>query len=309
MSFSASVKADLCSKKKSRKYCCMLSELYAVLLMCVVCTRDTIKIVSESEPFIERCCFLIKKLCGCDVYGSATKKETRTGVVSTLFINDGDSVRRILSRMPDGVADGEGAQLDAQFVKKPCCRRAFLRGAFLTAGTMSDPQKGYHFEISTPNAALAEGICALMREDGLSPRTTRRKAATVIYIKESEGIEDSLNYMGATLSVLSFMEIKVERDVRNTVNRRVNFETANIGKTASAAVRQREAIETIEAAVGLDNLPESLRGVARARLENPDASLAELLQQITPPVSRSGLHHRLARLVAISDGIRKRQKQ
>lgn len=308
MSFSSQVKADLCEKKRSGCPGCTYSELYAILLFCARVGPCSMRITSESPDFIERCKVLIEKAAKADdicVTGSDRHKKNPT---YTLVVRDADRVARILDRMPASLRSSVTLRIDVDYLKKPCCKKAFLKGAFLAAGTMSDPQKSYHLEISTPYYRLGGDLARLMEGCGLFPKEAKRKSSYVIYLKDSEGIEDFLNITGATASAFRFMEAKLLRDVRNNVNRVVNCETANIGKTVNAAERQRRAIELLDKRMGLSNLPEGLYQVARARFDNPDMPLAELCTKIEPPLSRSGLHHRLSRLVAMAESLDKENK-
>jgi len=196
---------------------------------------------------------------------------------------------------------------DARLLRQPCCRRAFLRGAFLAAGSVSDPLRSYHLEIVCRSAAQAHQLEEILHSFGLDGRCIERKRREggrmryVVYLKEAEQIADALNVCGASRGVLEMENARIVRDVRGSVNRRVNCETANIGKTVSAAVRQTEAIEYLRANVGFENLPESLREAAALRLEWPELPYAELGKLFSPPVGKSGVSHRLRRLEEMAD--------
>ncbi len=185
-----------------------------------------------------------------------------------------------------------------------CCFSAFLRGAFLACGTITSPEKNYHLEFVVPFLKLSGDLFCLMDELGLKPKKVLRKGSHVIYFKDSERIEDVLTTMGATNSSLELMGIKINKDIRNRVNRRVNFETANIGRAVIAGLAQVEAIETIQRFFGLDSLPEALRKTAEIRLENPEATLSELEELHDMEVSRSGINHRLGRLISIAEELK-----
>ena len=198
--------------------------------------------------------------------------------------------------------------LNSRLFKRDCCVQAFVRGAFLACGSVTDPNKEYHLEFSVPSLSLAEGLLSLLQEHGIPIKLASRKGIRLLYLKESEPIEDLLTYMGAVNNSLELMNVKIYKDVRNKVNRVTNCETANIEKTVNAAAGQVEAIRLIEQTLGLDELPEDLREVAGLRLENPDMSLRELCQSLVEPISRSGVNHRLKRLMAIADEIREKKK-
>lgn len=195
-------------------------------------------------------------------------------------------------------------------LKKECCRRAYLRGIFLTSGSVNDPKKSYHFEIQVMTEAEAASLTDMCRSLGLDAKylVRRRRDSEsgyyVVYLKEAEMISDALGMMGASRSMLELENARVVNSVRGTVNRRVNCETANLAKTVATSVRQCEDIEYIRDHYGFENLPELLRQTAQMRLSMPSASLRELAAAMDPPVGRSGVNHRLARLSEIADSLR-----
>lgn len=186
-------------------------------------------------------------------------------------------------------------------VRKNCCRRAFLRGLFLASGTVNDPEKSYQMEIRLPEPSLAEAVKELVRSFDLNAKMIERRNGFVVYLKEGDDIADFLVLIGANLSVLDMENIRVVKDVRNRVNRRVNCETANLNKSVKAGMTQAQAIQRIEEHIGLINLPDSLREIAELRLAHPDSSLQELGEMTDPPVGRSGVNHRLRRLMQIAE--------
>ena len=192
--------------------------------------------------------------------------------------------------------------------KKDCCVRAFIRGAFLAAGTISDPAGSYHFEITCPNEPCAIGLLSLMEACGLDPKEMQRKNSLVVYIKEGRRIEDLLTMMGAPVAMMSFENARILKEVRGGVNRRVNCETGNINKTVTAGLKQVRAIEALEEHGVLHDLPESLRETARVRTAHPDATIGELGEMLTPPVSKSGVNHRLRKLCALAAPYQKDEK-
>lgn len=186
--------------------------------------------------------------------------------------------------------------LTKDFVERSCCKAAFLRGLFLAYGSMTNPEKEYHLEINALTPMFAEEIHALAAECGIRFKVARRKGCEILYIKESEQIEDFLTLIGASSSSMKLMEIKVVKTVRNHVNRTTNCETANLNKTVSAASAQVQDIRFIEQTVGLSYLDEDLQELARLRLENEAMSLRELAAMLSVPISRSGVNHRLKRI-------------
>lgn len=197
--------------------------------------------------------------------------------------------------------DGVHARCDGLLVQSECCRRTFIRVAFLEKGTVNDPSKGYHLEIACRGNSQATQLCELMAKDGITGKVIERNKRMSVYVKEAEQISDMLALMGAHKAVLAMENERVIHQMRGTVNRRVNCETANINKTVNAAVRQIEAINYIQNNGGLHNLPESLQEMARVRLEWPDTSLGDLGQYLDPPVGKSGVNHRLRKLVEIAE--------
>ena len=195
-----------------------------------------------------------------------------------------------------------GGQQDVLFEpKKDCCARAFLRGAFLAAGTVSDPAKSYHLEITCPGEREAMLLLTLMERCGMEPKEMVRKGTPVVYIKEGQQVRDLLAMMGATVAMMELENARILKGVRGNVNRRVNCETSNINKAVAAGMKQIRAIKALEAAGELDTLSDGLYDIAQARLAHPDATLEELGQTLVPPVSKSGVNHRLRKLCEMAE--------
>jgi len=188
--------------------------------------------------------------------------------------------------------------------------REFLRETFLEIGSMSNPEKGYHLEFVCENESQAKKITETMKLFDITAKTVLRKRYTIVYLKESEDIVNLLNVMGAHKCLMDLENLRILKDMRNSINRRVNCETANISKTVSAANKQIEDIEYIKEHYGFDNLSDNLREVAKVRLAYPDAALKELGEYLVPPVGKSGVNHRLRKLSELADSIRgKRDKK
>lgn len=281
----------------AKKRCCKRAEFYGMLLFAASFRENSIKLQTEDAEAAKRFLSLANTVCGRELSLSYT--EGAGGVLYSVWA-EGEDAAFLLERMGHGAGEPL-LRLRRENLAGECCRPAFLRGAFLAGGSVSAPKQAYHLEIATPHAALAEDFARLLEEIQLSPLMTRRKGNTVLYFKNSEEIFDFLTVIGAPHAAMELMNLKIERDIRNNANRVANCETANIAKTTAAGVRQREAIRKIERAGLLDALPAELRSAAKLRLENPDCSLAELCGMIEPRVSKSGLNHRLAKLVAIAD--------
>ncbi len=226
--------------------------------------------------------------------------------VYTVRLTDHEMVRRILLAVK--WMDPKSGQIEPVFVhdiliQREDDRRAFLRGAFLAAGSLTDPRKQYHMEIVCAFAADARKLAEIFWFFHIDARTVRRKNSTVVYVKEAGQITDALNLMGAYVSQMDLTNVVIYKEVRNEVNRKVNCETANSNKTAVAAVRQLKAIEKIRDERGLESLPAQLMEIAQARLANPELDLKSLGETLDPPIGKSGVNHRLRRLIQIADGL------
>ncbi|MGI6227065.1 MAG: DNA-binding protein WhiA [Peptococcales bacterium] len=195
-------------------------------------------------------------------------------------------------------------KVSTSVTRKKCCRRSYLRGVFLGAGSVNDPESTYHLEIITTSEIYAQSLVELINKFGLDPKISTRKNWYVVYLKESEQIVNFLNIIEAHTALLTFESTRIQKDMRNKVNRLVNCETANLTKTINAAFRQRENIELIANTLGVENLPLGLRQVAEIRLEHPDISLKELGEMLDPPLSKSGINHRMRKIEKIAENIR-----
>lgn len=198
--------------------------------------------------------------------------------------------------------------IDEKLVSKACCKRAYLRGAFLAAGSVNNPEgASYHLEIASSSAEHSQALCELANAFELNARSIERKRGYILYLKEGEKIIEMLNLIGAHQALFKFEDVRILRDMRNSVNRIVNCETANLNKTINAAVRQIENIKLVDAEIGIDNLPPKLKDVALLRLEHPDMNLKEIGEMLDGKVSKSGVNHRLRKIEQIADGFRNPQ--
>ncbi len=202
---------------------------------------------------------------------------------------------------------GKDSEFRAQVLKKECCRRSFIRGAFLANGSMSNPGKSYHFEIVCRHQTQADNLCRLICQYGISAKIIERKNRFVVYIKESEGIIDVLNVMEAHKASMELENVRIIKEMRNSANRQFNCDAANINKMVQAATKQLEDIRLIQENIGLDNIPVPLQEMALVRLEYPDVSLQELGNYLDPPVGKSGVNHRLRKLAALAEEIREKE--
>lgn len=195
-------------------------------------------------------------------------------------------------------------RIDEKMVETDNEKRAYIRGAFLGGGSITNPEKNYHLEFVTHSEEYAHDLCELINSCGLNSKVIQRKNSFIVYIKEGEQIVDILNIMGAHSCLLELENIRIMKEMRNNVNRLVNCETANLSKTVNAAVRQVESIKLIQSKIGLKRLPQNLREIAELRLEYPDESLKELGEMLTPPVGKSGVNHRLRKIEKIAEELR-----
>ena len=223
---------------------------------------------------------------------------------NNVYILKVSKAREILDDL--GLMNGLGFHTlpDKKIIQKECCKRAFLRGTFLAAGSISDPEKGYHLEIVCSTMERAEQIQSIMKEFELDARIVTRKKNQVVYLKEGSQIVDFLGVVEAGIALMNLENIRIRKEISNNINRKVNCETANIGKTVSAAVKQIEDIRYIETHVGFSQLTEELEETAVCRLRYPEATLKELGEMMNPPVGKSGVNHRLRKLGRIADELR-----
>lgn len=294
MSFSGDVKREL-GKQYSKGRHCQLAELAAILEMVgrVQEKPCILEITSDNMVVLEKYAVLMRQLFEVDI----TKPL------------EGNIVEKILTTLKFFKEDGLALPLDEQrvdglLVQNVCCKRAFIRGAFLASGSMSDPNKSYHFEIVCRTMEQAEQLQQLMNGFETEAKIVERKGHYVVYLKEGSQIVDMLNVMEAYISLMNLENVRILKEMRNSVNRKVNCETANISKTVNAAVKQLEDIELIRSKLGLEQLPQNLREMALIRLEYPEAALKELGNYLTPPVGKSGVNHRLRKLAEIAEELR-----
>ncbi len=313
MSFSSRVKDELSGKVSPARHC-QIAEVAAIISMCgriQISEHDhyCVKIHTENVAVARKYFTLLRK-----TFNICTDVSIRQGVGShqnrtyTVGIRRHGDAFRVLqaAKLLDAFGEIEENLSLAQnvVIQKSCCKRAFLRGAFLAAGSISDPERFYHFEIACIAEAKAKQLRELILSFGLDARIVRRRKYFVVYIKEGSQIVDMLNVMEAPLSLMELENIRILKEMRGSVNRKVNCETANIGKTVSAAVKQIDDIIYIRDTVGFGGLPGNLREAAEVRLSLPEATLKELGEALDPPVGKSGMNHRLRRLGMIAQKLR-----
>jgi len=312
MSFSSDVKEEL-SKEISPGRHCQIAELAAVLIMeCRITAYGTdhygIHLCTENAAAARKFCMLVRRAFHI-VPETAVRAETAEAPLCYYaVIPHQEDVLRILKAVrlvgPDGKAYTDTKKQAHLIVLQNCCKRAFIRGAFLAAGSISDPRKSYHFEIVCAEEQTAELLEEMIRSFGIAARIIERKGHYVVYIKESSGIVDILGVMEASVALMELENVRIYKEMRNSVNRGVNCETSNIRKTVSAAVKQTEDILYIRESACYSELPEGLKEIAELRLSYPEATLQELGEMLDPPVGKSGVNHRLRRISEIADRYR-----
>ena len=318
MSFSAKVKEEL-SRQISPARHCQIAEMAAIISLCGKIEIDEndhfcIKIHTENAAVARKYFTLLKKTFNIStdvvIRHNAYLKRNRTYAV---VVSDDEEARRILvtTKLLDEHGEvGENLSVVKNLViQNPCCRRAFLRGAFLAAGSISDPERSYHFEIVCTAEAKAHQLQDIIKTFGMEAKIVMRKKYYVVYIKEGSQIADILKVMEAPISLMELENIRILKEMRGSVNRQVNCETANINKTVSAAVKQIEDIVYIRDTIGFEGLPENLEEIAKARLGRPEGTLKVLGAGLDPPVGKSGVNHRLRKLSILAADLKEKRSE
>ena len=287
-SFAAKVKNELCRTPISR-LCCARAEAYGVLLYCNTFTPSEVRIITENEDFAERLPKLFHKAFSVKFDRLPEENSGRGKLIFgiTHIIN-------ILGYDPKQIT---AIHVNFGILEEDCCRTAFLRGAFLAGGSVTDPEKRYHLEIATNHIQASREVSTLMEEMFFVPRTVQRGGNFLLYFKQSEHIEDFLTKIGAPVSAMDIMTAKVDKEIRNGANRAMNCDMANVNKTLDAAQEQVSAIEALRRSARWDKLPEKLRQTAALRLEFPELSLIQLAEKCDPPVTKSCINHRMRKLM------------
>ena len=296
MSFSSNVKAELCKDSLSKKSCAV-AEGYGVLLYCNTFSSTEIRIITESRDFAARLPRLFKKAFGI-TFDQEPAAQDRGKLQFAISLED--KISRIFETLQMDLKASLTLHVNFGMLEEEAECMAYLRGAFLAGGSVTDPAKRYHLEMTTSHYKVSRETCALLIECGFSPKELSRGGNNILYFKQSDYIEDFLTAIGAQVSAMGVMEAKVEKDLRNGVNRRVNCETANLTKVVDASMGQMAAIRALEEAGELDKLPGKLRETALLRRENPEATLQELAAMLNPPITYSAINHRMRKLLELA---------
>ena len=294
ISFAGKVKNELCRVGISRQ-CCARAEGYGVLLYGNTFTPGEIRIITENGDFAARLPKLFQKAFGVKF---DRVPEEKNGKGKLIFgITEPDKLEKIINILGYDVRQLTALHVNFGLLAEDCCRTAFLRGAFLAGGSVTDPEKRYHLELATSHVPASREVQALMEEMGFLPRSIRRGADALLYFKQSEHIEDFLTKIGAPAAAMDIMTAKVDKEIRNGANRAMNCDMANVNKTLDAAQEQVGAIEKLRRSARWDTLPEKLRQTAALRLEYPELSLVQLAEKCDPPVTKSCMNHRMRKLM------------
>lgn len=292
MSFSLDVKNELLSVQQEN--CCRLASDYGFLLFGRAFSSKEIAILTEHEAIASAFSQAVNHLSGAEITPEKTE-----GKKYKVSITDKTVLTKIFTRL--GLSDSPlKKRVNFANIAEPCCYSAFLRGVFLACGTVTDPEKEYHLEFSVSSKGLADDLIHVFDEFEPTPKVTQRGGSYTVYFKSSADIEDVLALMGATENSMMYMHAKLVKDIRNTVNRKVNFDQANIARTIAAATKQYEAIAKIKEKIGFDALPPELREIAQLRYNDRESSNSEIAAMLSKPLTVSGVNHRFQKLIKIA---------
>jgi len=297
MSFSSDAKAELCQSRPDKK-ALALAEAYGVLLYCNAFSAREIRIITASTDFARRLPRLFRRAFGLDF--DQLPPEDRTGKGSFL-IRDRKKLARIFEAFGLELDGTLSQHINFGVLEEEGSMEAFVRGAFLAGGSVTDPEKRYHLELATPHQSVSREMVSVLLDMDLSPKETRRSGNALVYFKKADLIADFFTRLGAPVTAMNIMTAKVDKEMRNTITRQINCDSANADKTVAAAQGQLDAIRRIVRSCGLDALPEPLKDAALLRITNPAASLADLALLSSPPVTKSCLSHRLKKIMALAE--------
>ncbi len=310
MSFSSKVKEEISTQFGNARHC-QIAELAGILNICGEIPQNIpffcVKMQTEHPATAKKYFTLLKNTFNikCIISVKSGMKKRRVYTVTTLEPNQAEKLLRATGLLAEN--NGERSlcrRIYSPVVSSTCCRRAFLRGTFLECGSVNDPEKNYHLEFVHTDQKFAEELRKLLQNMHLDAKLVKRKDQFVVYLKEGNHIVDLLNIMGAYVALMELENIRIVKEMRNDINRRCNFETANLKKVVDASVKQIEDITLIQNTIGLDQLPPPLEEVALARLQYPDMNLKELGTMLSSPLGKSGVNHRLKKICQIADTIR-----
>ena len=301
MSFSFETKNELCRLPVQRR-CCAQAEAYGILLYCHTFSSSEVRIITENPNFAARLPRLFQRAF--DLRFDRQPDPNREEAGKMVFqITEREKLDHIIDLLGYDPRQSLALHINFAMVEEECCRASFLRGCFFAGGSITDPSKRYHLELTGSHLQASRELEVLLRESGYPPKSVTRNGSVVTYFKQSDQIEDFLTLIGAPVAAMHIMSTKLEKGIRNSVNRRLNCDSANLDKAVEAAQSQGAAIRRLEAAGRLKDLPDKLRETAALRLEYPELSLSELAETFDPPVTKSCMNHRLRKLVELAEGL------
>ena len=297
VSFSSAAKAEVCRSLPQKK-CCALAQCFGILLFCNSFSAKGIRIITESREFAQNLPKLFKKAFS--ISFDAVPDEDAPGKL-VFLISDSEKLSVVMNAYGFDIQDTVALHVNLPVVEDDCCKASFLRGAFLAGGSVTDPVKGYHMEITTTHKSVARETDALIREVmEFSPKTAQRGGGQVLYIKQSELISDFLTFLSAPLAAMGIMEARLEKELNNKVNRRCNCDDANTSKVVEAAQEQLAAIRVLREQGVVAKLPAKMQQAIEAREQNPEASLTELAAMMVPAITKPAMNHRLKKIVELA---------
>ena len=301
MSFSFETKNELCRLPVQRR-CCAQAEAYGILLYCHTFSSSEVRIITENSNFAARLPRLFQRAFDLRFDRQPDPNREEAGKMG-FQITERGKLGHIIDLLGYDPRQSLALHINFAMVEEECCRASFLRGCFFAGGSITDPSKRYHLELTGSHLQASRELEVLLRESGYPPKSVTRNGSVVTYFKQSDQIEDFLTLIGAPVAAMHIMSTKLEKGIRNSVNRRLNCDSANLDKAVEAAQSQGAAIRRLEAAGRLKDLPDKLRETAALRLEYPELSLSELAETFDPPVTKSCLNHRLRKLVELAEGL------
>ncbi|MBQ9330985.1 MAG: DNA-binding protein WhiA [Oscillibacter sp.] len=296
MSFSYDTKNELC-RLPVQKLCCARAEAYGILLYCNTFQSSEVRIITENPHFAARLPKLFRRAF--NLRFDALPEPDAPGK-RVFRITERQKLDHIINHLGYDPRQNTVLHINFALLEEECCRAAFLRGAFFAGGSITDPLKRYHLELTTSHGQVSRELEVLLRECGYPPKSLSRNGSFITYFKQSDQIEDFLTMIGAPVAAMHVMSAKLEKDLRNSVNRRLNCDSANLDKAVEASQEQMDAIRKLQAAGLLDQLSDKLQLTAAMRLENPELTLSELAGEFDPPVTKSCLNHRLRKLMELA---------
>lgn len=299
MSFSFDTKNELC-RVPVQKLCCARAEAYGILLYCNTFSSTEVRVITENPNFAARLPKLFKR-----AFNLRFDRQPEPGAPGKMVfqITDRKKLDHIINLLGYDPRQHLVLHINFGMLEEECCRASFLRGIFFAGGSITDPLKRYHLELTTFHFQASRELEVLLRECGYPPKSIARNGSFVTYFKQSDQIEDFLTMIGAPVAAMKIMSAKLEKDLRNSVNRRLNCDSANLDKAVEAAQEQMEAIRRLRTAGLLEQLPDKLQLTAALRLENPELTLSELAEAFDPPVTKSCLNHRLRKIMELSKNL------